>query len=145
MKVCSSALNRGDVVLLRLSNYRGHRKILDHWDSCPYKVMKRVVPDQPAYLIHDGQGSVKTAHQNRLLLLEDVRKFSELVARRADMDHPHDVRDLVTDKCASKENPQDQLSEGSAVPSTSSDLSQVHDTDARSDASNTLAPAEQQV
>ena len=59
-------LEPGDLVLLKISGYKGKRKVLDHWDNQPWKVVMQLDDDVPADMVMDPWGVTRVLHRNNL-------------------------------------------------------------------------------
>ena len=73
-------LEPGDLVLLKISGYKGKRKVLDHWDNQPWKVVQQLEEDVPAYVVMDPRGATRVLHRNNLVLLETADSAAPLLA-----------------------------------------------------------------
>ena len=73
-------LEPGDLVLLRLSGYKGKRKVIDRWESQPWTVVRQLPNDTPAYEVMAPGGGRRVLHRNRLFLLETADSAAPIVA-----------------------------------------------------------------
>ena len=57
------------MVLVHVTTFKGHHKILDRWENRDYVVEKWPYPNLPVYVVHprDGEGHSQTLHRNYLL------------------------------------------------------------------------------
>ena len=66
----------GDVVLMKLDEFQGKRKVKDRWSKVEYVVVRQVTNDVPAYVVKDDGGNVKVIHYNRLFLVATAREVA---------------------------------------------------------------------
>ncbi|XP_033121477.1 uncharacterized protein LOC117120561 [Anneissia japonica] len=68
-KARDSALQINDRVLVRSLGFKGAHKLSDRWGKTTYKVVKRVSPDIPVYVVRPDviKGPERTLHRNHLL------------------------------------------------------------------------------
>ena len=65
----AAALEVGDMVLVRVTAFKGCHKMQDRWENREYVVEKWPYPDLPVYVVcpSDGEGHGRTLHRNYLL------------------------------------------------------------------------------
>ena len=65
----AAALEVGDMVLVRVTTFKGHHKMQDRWENREYVVEKWPYPNLPVYVVcpRDGEGCSQTLHRNYLL------------------------------------------------------------------------------
>ena len=65
----AAALAVGDMVLVCVTDFKGHRKIQDRWENREYVMEKEPYPNVPVYVVYprDGEGHSQTLHRNYLL------------------------------------------------------------------------------
>ena len=65
----AAALEVGDMVLVRVTTFKGCHKIQDRWENREYVVEKQPYPNVPVYVVcpRDGKGHSQTLHRNYLL------------------------------------------------------------------------------
>ena len=73
-------LEPGDLVLLKIREYKGKRKVLDRWDNQPWKVVTQLDDGVPAYVVMDPRGATRVLHCNNLFLLETADSAAPLLA-----------------------------------------------------------------
>ena len=66
---CSTKLQPGDTVLLKIDKVTGRRKIQDRWSDVNYEVVENLAPDSPLYRIRDSNGDIRVVHRNKLLCI----------------------------------------------------------------------------
>ena len=78
-------LEPGDLVLLRLSGYKGKRKVIDRWETQPWTVVHQLPNDVPAYEVMAPGGERRVLHCNRLFMLETADSAAPIVAAYASL------------------------------------------------------------
>ena len=78
-KANALALEPSDLVLLRVSGYKGKRKVVDQWDSQPWKLVHQLDDGVPAYVVMAPQGETRVLHRNCLFLLETADSAAPLL------------------------------------------------------------------
>ena len=66
----------GDVILMKLDEFQGKRKVKDRWSEVEYVVTHQVTNDVPAYDMRDDGRNVKVTHCNRLFLVAPTRDIA---------------------------------------------------------------------
>ena len=68
-KVRENSLEEGDRVLIKNVGIKGPHKLADRWSKVVYRVIRRISPDMPVYVVQptDDSGPSKTLHRNMLL------------------------------------------------------------------------------
>ena len=85
-KANTLALEPSDLVLLRVSGYKGKRKVMNRWDSQPWKVVHQLDDGVPAYMVMAPQGETCVLHCNRLFLLKTADSAAPLLAAYASVE-----------------------------------------------------------
>ena len=96
-----SALEPGDLVLVRQKAFKGKHKIQDRWENTPYYVIEKVKDDVPVYKIQkEGECKTKTLHRNLLFPL--MLKYEDVYGDN-DPSRDQDDESLVTSDIDGKE------------------------------------------
>ena len=68
-RIKAVALEVGNTILVHVTAFKGHHKILDQWKNREYVVEKQPYPNVPVYVVcpRDGEGHSQTLHMNYLL------------------------------------------------------------------------------
>ena len=71
LRVRGSVPEVGDLVLVKLVGLTGKHKLVDKWESEPYKIIRKPDAGIPVYVVQrcDGSGAERTLHRNMLFSL----------------------------------------------------------------------------
>jgi transposase InsO family protein len=81
----AAVLAPGDLILVRVLNYKGKRKLIDRWEEKPSRVVTRLGPDSPVYEICDldDPNRRRRYHRNHLYLIK-LKEGTEMVPNTSD-------------------------------------------------------------
>ena len=108
----ASILEPGDLVLLRLSGYKGKRKVIDRWQTQPWTVVHQLPNDVPTYEVMAPGGERRVLHRNRLFLIETADSAAPIVAAIASL-RSNEPTDHSDDDSSSDESQEEDETEAS--------------------------------